>query len=1178
MRAHRSLIAVLSCALTSACFGGDPADPRSDPETPTFPGTRPDFPAGTDPYRLEVPEWVVTATVGSLELYREMSEAELDGALAERKAEHVSVLEIDTRLSQYLSDQAFGAEVSFLDHAAAKAHQLDMKAVIYYPALEVLTPDAVNSPSSMYKDHPDWVQLGLSGEPNVFYGTLEHWVDPGTESAWMSPNSGYRDYFLERIRALAGTALDGVWVDVPVYLETGVAWPGAEPPAAEAFRAWSIASGEASAPGYDVPRAADFDDPIFRAWIRWRHVNIRDFLEDIRAAAHEVNPEFMVIIEAFPVDNVDATSVGLDGPYRVSGKNFIRVWEIDSVSNTRAMQWANHEDFDSKIAMNKWARAMERGNPAWAFSYGYQPLDAGLVLAAAAATGVVPFECQTPDMTKSVDTAFRTRWFSFLREHADAILATERHAEVAVWYSSPTRDYLDYPVGGSWGMYINTENPGNVPEWWADAPEDSALPKPHLGGWRGAAHAMTRLGIPFEVVAEPGDPSTRLAKVKLLWLPSVAAMSEASAAAIREFVSGGGVVLATGYLPATLDETGRARAESALADVFGVGADAAGPRMNRFGEGLAIFRPDLAGNRMYAGAGDPDEAADTLSAVEALLRVHVPDVVRFDVSPGVHVEVARPRPEQHFLYVVNYTGLKQPAVANVIDLPIGYRAPEGWRVASAKVVTPDAAGQRGPLAVEVSGGMYQLKPRIDQFALIELALEPVEEPVSPHAGPSFDDPAWGEAAESGLQFILEKMRPIELPEPLRFGVFTNLIDDEGLTEIYAHGHSVTAEHMGLLLRASACMGNQTAYREGYRYVNEVMRSPGYGVVNWAIDRDTHRPLVETDWDGGTNWLNANAPLDDLRVVRGLLFGARLGVPEAAVLGDSILRGLYWTTVTDRDRDAIVDFPAYAGGLLGFAWDWAETDDPSLAPPARATGIGRLTMDLIPIDYQDLYTIALAAERDGRWQGVLDSATDLLLASELGQTGLFYNGYTVDGVFTGDFENQDLPQGTHLKTIQVLWTALHLSRASTRAELDPQRRQRAQAAAARTLAFFANFYATRGRVPEYLRTNGADVPDCVMGAPAGCLVRGDENLFLGEARIYALLARLALWQGDAALAATLIDQEILTDRVAEPADPRYGAIGASTTGEDDAEAWNVLESVLSICQAAGGYDPGSGSAP
>ncbi len=663
-----------------------------------------------------VPAWVVGATIGSAPLGPGSTAAEVDAMLAQRVAEGVSVLEVDSGLSDYLDDAQFATHVAFLTTLASEAHALGLRAVIYFPSLEVVTPNGVNLPHTMYKDHPDWVQIGINGTPNVFYGNKEVWVPKNAESAWMSPNTGYRSYFLDRVRALAATGLDGIWADVPVYLETGSAWAGVEPAAAAAFKA---------ATGFDAPTAADFASPVFRAWLRWRHDNLADFIEDIRLAGRSVNPDFMTVIEDFPCDNRDATATGLDGPYRRSGDHFIRVWEIDSVSNTRAMQNATYEDFDSKIAMDKWALAMERGNPTWAFSYGYQPLDAGLTLAAAVATGVAPFEAQTPDMTQSVDSAFRSRWFRFVRDHAEALLSYRRHADVGIWYSSATRDDSD---PGSWGMYITTTNPTLDKDWWSTSPEDSALPKPHLGGWRAAAHVLTQLGIGYEVVAEPGDPVAQLAELEVLWLPAVSAMSDASATAIEDFVFAGGAVIATGTMPATLDETGAARPASALADLFG--ADQA---THGYGRGVAIYRPDLHGADMFELAGgDPATARAQIAAMEQILRTHVPDVVRFTGGPGIHVELARPSPARHYLYAVNYTGLDMPLVQHVIDLPLTYRPPAGYAITAATAFTPDAAGQSGSVAVTPTGdGAYQLTVTIDQFAMIALDLAPVAPVCSP---------------------------------------------------------------------------------------------------------------------------------------------------------------------------------------------------------------------------------------------------------------------------------------------------------------------------------------------------------------------------------------------------------------------------------------------------------------
>lgn len=322
-------------------------------------------------------------------------------------------------------------------------------------------------------------------------------------------------------------------------------------------------------------------------------------------------------------------------------------------------------------------------------------------------------------------------------------------------------------------------------------------------------------------------------------------------------------------------------------------------------------------------------------------------------------------------------------------------------------------------------------------------------------------------------------------------------------------------------------------------------------------------------DFRNNWFNANAPLDDLRMIHGLIDGyENFRHPDADTLADSMFEGLLWTTVTDRDRNSGNDiFPQYSGGLLGFAWDWSEVDDNTLTPsPSLATGTGFLGTDLIPVDYQDLGAIAHAAERDHRWESVLQSTTQLLLDSEIGLSGLYHNGYKPSGDWTGDFEYQGTVRGQHLKTIQVLWTAIHLARVSkaNSAALSDAQKALALGSAQRSLATFKNFYQANNRVPEYLKFDGTDVDNCVNGQPANCLGQGTENLFNGEVRIYAQMARLALLLQDKDFSNQILNEKIITDRISDANNPRYGMIGLSTAGTNDAEAWNVLESVFSLC--------------
>lgn len=360
------------------------------------------------------------------------------------------------------------------------------------------------------------------------------------------------------------------------------------------------------------------------------------------------------------------------------------------------------------------------------------------------------------------------------------------------------------------------------------------------------------------------------------------------------------------------------------------------------------------------------------------------------------------------------------------------------------------------------------------------------------------------------------------------GVYTNYLDTSFEDEVYVYGHNVTSEHMGLMLLASVAMDDRTAFDESFRYVSDRMISARTGLVFWAIDKRTGRPLADDEAD----FPYYDSPLDDFRVVNGLIAGAeRWGDQRYATLALSIGRALYDHAV---DHGAV--FRKYSSGLVTNGYAWSET-----------TGKGAQQTDIVPINYADLWTMRWLADHDPRWLPVIESAAQLMVASQIEKSGQFYNTYYADGHFAGDWEVQpseveeNVPSARKVKTIQSLWTAIHLARIGR------------TAAPTKALAFYRTQYEKSGRIAEYYSYDGTEPRESFF----------DDTLRAGEARIYAQLVRLAYYLGDRAFGDRLVREKIEPDQVNDAKSALDGYIGRSTAEPGDADAFNVLEALLGL---------------
>ena len=70
---------------------------------------------------------------------------------------------------------------------AQEAHRVGNYAFVYIAGTECITAHADQTAHTLAKDHPDWLQRKISGEPAIFGGGTAFWIAPGDEDVWVSP-------------------------------------------------------------------------------------------------------------------------------------------------------------------------------------------------------------------------------------------------------------------------------------------------------------------------------------------------------------------------------------------------------------------------------------------------------------------------------------------------------------------------------------------------------------------------------------------------------------------------------------------------------------------------------------------------------------------------------------------------------------------------------------------------------------------------------------------------------------------------------------------------------------------------------------------------------------------------------------------------------------------------------
>ena len=501
-----------------------------------------------------------------------------------------------------------GRYESFLDptvkleairRVAEAAHKAGNKAFVYIAGTECISLNA-SGPHTLAKDHPEWLQRKITGEPAIFDAKSAFWIRPGEEDVWVSPFAEpWRKTYMQRVRQIAATGIDGIYVDIPYWMThfTGWedTWASFDDGTVAAFR---------KATGLDARKdikLGDPGDPHFRQWIDFRIQAIDDFLAEIRRNAVAVNPKIALIPEIYPGIEDSAPRVGSDVYQLYTIVDAIaHEYEFGDSEDHTAASRSPFDWFMYQIGMRSFRAFAGEKKPTWILNYSWDgaknvaPRDAMLSLANSELTADAKFwDARGHVMSGSNDMPARQQIFHWIAAHED-IFGAERQAEgeTGVYFSDTTRNYY---------------------------------PKEFVDAYRGVLLMLLENHVQFRIVTARTLKDFR---GKVLTLPDVQVLSDAEAAGVRAFAAQGGRVVLTGKTDPQLQNLQAA---------------------TRF--------PDQPELRFLHAAEKDFYGANPASEPKLLHAIETENDVRVDASPDVVVHEAQIAGHTH-LFLANFAGLQ----------------------------------------------------------------------------------------------------------------------------------------------------------------------------------------------------------------------------------------------------------------------------------------------------------------------------------------------------------------------------------------------------------------------------------------------------------------------------------------------------------------------------------------
>jgi endo-alpha-1,4-polygalactosaminidase (GH114 family) len=527
-----------------------------------------------------------------------------DAIVRNAQASHVFGIEVDNDIpGRYESFLDPTEKLKAIRSVALRAHEAKNKAFVYIAGTECITANAGKTPHTLAKDHPDWLQRKITGEAAIFGGGTAFWIRKGDEDVWVSPYATeWRKTYMERVRQIAATGIDGIYVDIPYWMTHFNGWEKTW----ASFDDYTVAAFQRKT-GLDARHhlhLGDFSNANFRQWIDFRIETFTDFMREIRDNARAVNPDIMVIPEIYPGIEDEAVRVGAD-VYQLYGVVDAIAHEYEFGSGDHMASSRSQLDWFLYQAGMLSFRAFAQGKATWILNYSWDG-DKGVDLREAmknlfmsqVMAGVNVWDAPGHSMAGSNDLATRKTVFQWIEQHEKTFYRPRKPMHpVGVYFSPASRNY--------------------------DATD-------FLASYRGTLLLLLQKHREFQIIT----PRT-LANFhgEVLVLPNVSVLPETEKALLQSFVSEGGRLIVTGA-----DATG-----FAISD-----------RITRFP--ACPGKPHLAALEKNFAEGSADNPGEFLKSLGVSGELLV------EASPFIAANIASVDGKPH-VFLANFAGLVPHKVA-----------------------------------------------------------------------------------------------------------------------------------------------------------------------------------------------------------------------------------------------------------------------------------------------------------------------------------------------------------------------------------------------------------------------------------------------------------------------------------------------------------------------------------